>query len=382
MTHLAPSSRRLREALSAAKPRGSSLRKHWSTWLRALRGAKRATGRKPGVSGRQEVEALLDAPVRPGAEAECAAFKEEFLGICRDWAFGTVPPERILDNSLQLAALVVPLVGGPVELQIEGWPPGFGENERARLLGGPWAQPAEVDPETAAVLRRRWDGFVLGGRRLRVRLDLPGGTRLPPVPRARRSEPTRRGRKGPWLPEVDAEGRRYLTPRALAERQAKRIAPCPVIDAYCGCGGNAVAFALAGCSVQAVEQDAERLQRAEANAKALGVSQQISFHCGRAEHFVPELASKQPRAVLFLDPPWGGDEAAEVPTWFDLFGASPVFASWLAACPFGLFLKVPRSFDLESLPGRPWELHYEFGSGEDDRGVVRMMSLLSRSPEV
>ncbi len=35
--------------------------------------------------------------------------------------------------------------------------------------------------------------------------------------------------------------------------------------------------------------------------------------------------------------------------------------------------KLPREFDVASLPGEGWAVHWDFGERDDDRAVVRMI---------
>jgi len=78
--------------------------------------------------------------------------------------------------------------------------------------------------------------------------------------------------------------RLYFTREALeqssghvvAEHRAKRFAPFgEVADLCCGIGGDALAFALAGLTVHAVESDPLRAAMATANAKAVGLAERV-----------------------------------------------------------------------------------------------------------
>jgi hypothetical protein len=69
------------------------------------------------------------------------------------------------------------------------------------------------------------------------------------------------------------------------------------------------------------------------------------------------LPSLPADAPLFLDPPWKAIDLDALPL------------------PEGrdLVLKLPRDFDVTRLPGQ-WQIHYEFGEGDDDSAVVRMLT--------
>ena len=110
--------------------------------------------------------------------------------------------------------------------------------------------------------------------------------------------------------QLDEEGRYSLTP----ERHAHTIARWyrgrhRVLDACCGCGGNAIAFARMGLSVTAVDSNPKRLAMATHNAKIYGVDGHIDFVSGS---FQEHAASA---AAIFLDPPWSLSEA-EILSWW------------------------------------------------------------------
>ncbi len=93
-----------------------------------------------------------------------------------------------------------------------------------------------------------------------------------------------------------------VTPESIAAHQARRCR-CPIIiDAFCGVGGNAIQFALAGCYVIAIELDPTRLEISRHNARIYGVEQRIDFICGDFLALLPGLKAD----VIFLAPPWGG----------------------------------------------------------------------------
>lgn len=98
----------------------------------------------------------------------------------------------------------------------------------------------------------------------------------------------------------DEQARYSLTPEAHALRIATqmKVDGRRVLDAFCGAGGNAIAFARRGAKVVAMDTDARRLSMAKHNAKVYGVSHQIEFRQG-------DFFRTSPRAdVVFLDPPW------------------------------------------------------------------------------
>src|SRR6185503_9655671 len=160
-----------------------------------------------------------------------------------------------------------------------------------------------LDTSAAADLAAALRGVGLGGRALEVAVE-------PALPRAAvragRTREARRHRAGSVGfaragARSDAEGRRSLTPEAIALALGERARGLRVIDACAGAGGNAIGFARAGCAVTAIELDAERLALARHNARVYGVHERIRFVHGDAR----ELLAAQRADLLFVDPPWG-----------------------------------------------------------------------------
>ncbi|KAJ3376908.1 Trimethylguanosine synthase [Entophlyctis sp. JEL0112] len=114
---------------------------------------------------------------------------------------------------------------------------------------------------------------------------------------------------------LDEEGWWSVTPEQVAAHIARRVQsagiPAPaaaaagrltVVDAFCGAGGNAIQFALAGFSVIAVDVDRVKLLCAIHNAKVYNAADNITFFHG---DFM-KLADRITADVVFLSPPWGG----------------------------------------------------------------------------
>jgi predicted RNA methylase len=240
----------------------------------------------------------------------------------------------------------------------------FGDAGDRRL----WAQ-ADLDRKDAADLQARLRGVGLGGSRLSIEISPPlprAAIRAAAVIEARRHRMGSPGfsRKGARL---DAEGRRSLTPEALALALGRRARRVRVVDACCGAGGNAIGFARAGCAVTAVERDEARLAMARHNAHLYGVASQIRFVVGDAREAIATLDAD----LLFVDPPWGGRYDKARVTLADL----PLLESLLAlrARFLRLWAKVPPSFDERSVPdARPRAV---FGVGEGDAQRVKFVLL-------
>jgi len=323
-------------------------KKAWRELIRALRERKRA-GDPVRIRGQGDLARALDAEREVDAEAVHAAL----ASLVRTDG----------EDRLVLAGVLDALIGvedaGSVTVRVTGWPPGF--SERARLLRlDSWSDELELPASRAAALAREFNGFVLGGGRLRVEAS----AELPPVPRALRARPMRRGRVGPWL-ECDPAGARFLTPRELADRIARRVTTPRVVDAFAGCGGNSVAFAEAGLDVVAIEADPDRAAVLRRNLGGRG-----RVIVGRAEAEAPRLLGAG--TTLFVDPPWEVVPRQDGPRWADLVPWPELLGPW------PILAKLPREFDVASLPGE-WSVHWEFGERDDDRAVVRMISA-QRSP--
>jgi trimethylguanosine synthase len=103
---------------------------------------------------------------------------------------------------------------------------------------------------------------------------------------------------------LDKEALYSLVVQPVALRTAAITPGQHVVDAFCGAGGSAIGFALAGKSVTAIEMNPERLEMARYNANLFGVSDRITFIEGDSLEILPTLDL----STVFLAPPWGGPE--------------------------------------------------------------------------
>jgi predicted RNA methylase len=254
-----------------------------------------------------------------------------------------------------------------MRLTVHGIPPWV---DAHRLLGPEFSRgdgwSADLPVAAAAAIAARLRGVGLNGHKLELRGELPRAA----VRAARTDDARRRRASTPGFERsgalLDAEGKISLTPERLAMAIAKNP-PATVVDAGCGCGGNAIAFARRGATVIAVERDAERLRMARHNAQVYGVASRIRFIHGDA---VDHLADAE---LCFVDPPWGADwnrertDASEFPL-LEAIRAS--MRPYLA--------KLPPSFDTSSTPEATptaW-----FGLAEGDFRRVKFITL-RRQPE-
>jgi hypothetical protein len=341
--------------LREAPPNDFPLKKAWRAVIQAARQHKRETGERLDISSLSAVErALGTVPLEP----EVAVRIKPLL---RALQRGEAEPDAAARIDRALKEAMPQVHPGEVSVSITGWPVGFDLGLQARLLRRESPPPFVLSAGLAAAMHHEFDGMVIAGKMLRICPELPSGSVLPAVPRALRTKPLARGRRGPWLPYWDVEGRRYLTPQAVAIRTAgelRALGVTSVIDGCAGLGGNSICFVRAGISVIAVEADRDRLQLARRNAEAMSCDGLIDWRFGRIEELLPSL----PAGALFLDPPWER-AAAGLPDWL------PFSQDRLTV------LKAPPAFDPAELPGEGWRVQYEFGGMEDDTAVLKMLTI-------
>ncbi|ETV95739.1 hypothetical protein, variant [Aphanomyces invadans] len=103
--------------------------------------------------------------------------------------------------------------------------------------------------------------------------------------------------------EMDHEGWFSVTPEVIAAHHATRIACDVVVDAFTGCGGNAIQLARTCRHVIAIDLDPTKIAIAKHNAGIYGVADRIEWIVGDSFAILPRLHHVD---VVFLSPPWGG----------------------------------------------------------------------------
>lgn len=231
---------------------------------------------------------------------------------------------------------------------------------------------ATLSSAAAADLAARLRGLGFDGTPLVCEIAPPLSRSL--VRRARTDDARRRRATTPGFLRAgtrdDEIGRMSLTPEPLAMRMAAWAQGRVVVDAGCGIGGNAIAFARAGCRVLAIEADPERLELARHNAAVYGVANQIELVHADALALVP--ARQDPEAILFIDPPWGADWSRGSCGLADL----PLLVALLphAAGYAALWAKVPPSFATKQLlDGGSGRVDAFFGEAEGDHRRVKFV---------
>ncbi|KAG9308057.1 Tgs1 protein [Chiua virens] len=111
---------------------------------------------------------------------------------------------------------------------------------------------------------------------------------------------------------LDEEGWYSVTPELIANQIAERCRCDTILDAFCGVGGNAIAFAKTCEHVIALDISPVRLALARHNAAIYGVADRIEFiladYISFAHAHASRPAGKRPIDVVFLSPPWGGPD--------------------------------------------------------------------------
>jgi hypothetical protein len=246
-----------------------------------------------------------------------------------------------------------------------------------RQQNGSVVARAQLPGERAAELAARLRGLGFEGRALECEIQPP--LRRSSVRRGRTEDARRRRVTTPGFTRagtrLDEVGRMSLTPEPLALEVAALAQGRPIVDAGCGAGGNAIAFARAGCLVHAIEADAARLELARHNAGIYGVADRIEFVHADALTWV--AARPDPAAILFVDPPWGADwdrRGCGLESLPLLAGLVPLARNFAA-----LWAKVPPSFaTAQLLDGATGDARALFGAAEGDHRRVKFV-LVRRS---
>jgi hypothetical protein len=149
-----------------------------------------------------------------------------------------------------------------------------------------------------------------------------------------------------------------------------------VVDGLAGLGGDTIGFAQSGLfeRIVSVEEDANRFHCLRNNVAAYGLRRRVT--CVRADFvrwFETRYALDAPRALVFLDAPWGGDEYLRAGAIAELYLVdrdgrrtalselcvrmlTPGPSGASGACP-GIVLKLPTNFDVAALAAHGLEVH-------------------------
>ncbi len=226
-----------------------------------------------------------------------------------------------------------------------------------------FAPLGDVDVAHARRVLRDWHGLAVGGEVIEVVVD-------PPIARPARTIPfeparVRRARLFSRFAEgiaYDDEGLYSATPEAIAEEMVRGLSGV-VVDATAGIGSLSIALARSPSieKVIAIDVDPARLSMAAHNARIYGVEGRIDFRPGDALALVPTLAHD----AIVIDPPWGGRDYDRLRVTLD---ALPMDVRPLLAASPRVVLKLPRSFDVRTLPPG-----FVVTPAIDARGVLKML---------
>lgn len=147
--------------------------------------------------------------------------------------------------------------------------------------------------------------------------------------------------------QADYQGLYSAMPEIHALQLAASMPGKVVLDAFCGIGGCAIAFARSGKRVLAVEIDERRLEMARNNARVYGVENQISFIHGDVTKLIGSLHYD----AAFFDPPRGGPGHQKIAgfSWDDLSpNPRQLLRTALARCEI-VGLAVPANFNMDDL---------------------------------
>ena len=147
-------------------------------------------------------------------------------------------------------------------------------------------------------------------------------------------------------------------PEAAALECARRLPGETVLDAFCGIGATAIAFARVGKRVTTVELDPERLAMARHNARVYGVEDRIRFVHGDTRQVIRDTDAD----AVYLDPPWASPDAW---TWqrftlADYVVPPELLMAGALARGAHVALSVPPNFafpELERLASSPPAIH-------------------------
>jgi 16S rRNA G966 N2-methylase RsmD len=244
------------------------------------------------------------------------------------------------------------------------------------LASGKQRVELALPADQAALLMARLRGLGLDGEALQIETTPCLSRAL--VRAGRLSEARERRVTTPGFSRPSAratgEGRYSLTPETLALRMGELAAGRSVVEACVGSGGNSIGFARAGCHVTGFELDGGRLAEARHNTALYGVASRVQLVHGDALLEVPKRSAE----ILFIDPPWGGEEYDKRSTDRSSF---PVLDRLLAADLSAyreVWIKVPNSFRVASVPGAvasAW-----FGEAAGDKHRIKFVLLRVTRP--
>ena len=160
---------------------------------------------------------------------------------------------------------------------------------------------------------------------------------------------------------LDEDALYSLCPQPIAFQICDKIHSTHIVDAFCGAGGMAIAFALKHRHVTAVDINKKRIEYSKYNAELFNIADRIDFIEG---NILTTLSKLKNTAVIF-DPPRGGPDYNTL----DKFSLSNFLPTghkliYLAkALGFKeIIFRVPINFDFDSLNATylKWEVQENY----------------------
>lgn len=153
--------------------------------------------------------------------------------------------------------------------------------------------------------------------------------------------------------ELDEESWFSVTPEQIALHHALRCGGPDIVlvDACCGVGGNAIAFAKNCKKVIAVDIDQNKLNMGRQNAKIYNVDN-IEWVCGDFNELVKENYFRGENVFgVFISPPWGGPSynTLSVMTLADMPVDGAVFFRSGKKLSKNVAMFLPRNIDTKSI---------------------------------
>ncbi|WVN86930.1 uncharacterized protein L203_102105 [Cryptococcus depauperatus CBS 7841] len=179
---------------------------------------------------------------------------------------------------------------------------------------------------------------------------------------------------------LDRTGWFSVTPQPIAAHIAERCRCDVIVDAFCGVGGNAIAFAKTCERVIAIDNDITRLRLARHNALHYGVAERIEFVLGDYIDWARSYADRRTKEmvdVVFLSPPWGGiDYLGDSQSTFPLSAILPIHGRELFQLSSRLTPNIayylPRNTNMDEVGELARELKYSDPDGQRDREWVEV----------
>lgn len=166
--------------------------------------------------------------------------------------------------------------------------------------------------------------------------------------------------------QSDEQGICSVKPESIALEIARELKGDVVLDAFCGIGGNSIAFAREGKKVICFETNAKRLEMARCNARLYGVESRIKFVEG--DFFSQWKSVVDDVESVYFDPSWGGPSYVRSDSFrfidFDPDGNGDVRTLLHSMYLRGknIAISLPKNFDTRQLT----DLHRELSSHETD----------------